>query len=63
MTASLGVAAFPEDGETAADLLRAADRALYRAKTLGRNRVELARGPAAAGETENDAAADSPRSE
>lgn len=63
MTASVGVAAFPEDGETAADLLRAADRALYRAKTQGRNRVVAAWGRAAAGETENDAAADSPRSE
>lgn len=63
MTASLGVAAYPEDGATAADLLRAADRALYRAKTLGRNRVEAAREGSAAGETEIDEAADSPRSE
>jgi diguanylate cyclase (GGDEF)-like protein len=42
VTASFGVAAFPEskatDGE---DLIRRADRALYRAKKTGKNRVEL----------------------
>ena len=42
VTASLGIAAFPEsraaDGE---DLVRRADRALYRAKKTGKNRVEL----------------------
>lgn len=40
ITASFGVAALFEDAEDAAELLRAADRAMYRAKRLGRNRVE-----------------------
>ncbi|HET7505532.1 MAG TPA: sensor domain-containing diguanylate cyclase [Kofleriaceae bacterium] len=42
VTASFGIAAYPEstavDGE---DLVRRADRALYRAKKTGKNRVEL----------------------
>jgi diguanylate cyclase (GGDEF)-like protein len=38
-TASLGVASFPEDGTTPADLLLAADNAEMTAKRLGRNRV------------------------
>lgn len=42
VTASFGVASYPEskaaDGE---DLIRRADRALYRAKKTGKNRVEL----------------------
>jgi diguanylate cyclase (GGDEF)-like protein len=37
--ASLGVAVFPEHGHDQTSLLAAADRALYRAKDLGRNRV------------------------
>jgi diguanylate cyclase (GGDEF)-like protein len=41
LTASIGVAAFPENGESAADLLRAADAALYQAKGEGRNRIVL----------------------
>jgi diguanylate cyclase (GGDEF)-like protein len=39
VTLSLGVAAFPQHGHSASALLRAADRALYEAKALGRNRV------------------------
>ena len=38
-TLSLGVAAFPEDGKTAAELLVAADNAELVAKRLGKNRV------------------------
>lgn len=36
---SIGVALFPRHGRTASDLLAAADRAVYKAKALGRNRV------------------------
>ena len=42
VTVSIGVAAFPGDGETPESLLRVADEALYRAKHNGRNRVEHA---------------------
>ncbi|HSD89964.1 MAG TPA: sensor domain-containing diguanylate cyclase, partial [Kofleriaceae bacterium] len=42
VTASLGIAAYPESkAETGEDLVRRADRALYRAKKTGKNRVEL----------------------
>jgi len=43
ITLSLGVAEFPEDGETAPSLLRAADLALYAAKEAGRDCVMTAR--------------------
>jgi two-component system, cell cycle response regulator len=39
-TLSIGVAASPDDGDCVLDLVIAADRALYRAKTAGKNRVE-----------------------
>jgi diguanylate cyclase (GGDEF)-like protein/PAS domain S-box-containing protein len=39
ITISLGVACFPAHGATVSALLRAADAALYRAKTQGRNRT------------------------
>lgn len=38
-TVSVGVAAFPEDGQTGVGLLQKADERLYRAKSQGRNRV------------------------
>ena len=41
LTASIGVAAYPEDGRAAHDLLDAADVALYQAKGAGRNRIAL----------------------
>ena len=42
LTASVGVAAMPEDATNAEDLMSAADRALYVAKRLGRNAIEVA---------------------
>jgi diguanylate cyclase (GGDEF)-like protein len=39
LTASIGVSAFPEDGDTAAAITMSADTALYRAKAEGRNRI------------------------
>jgi diguanylate cyclase (GGDEF)-like protein len=41
VTISVGVASFPDDSSTAIGLLQAADAALYAAKDLGRNRVEV----------------------
>lgn len=42
ITISGGVAAFPKDGSTGTELLKAADDALYRAKHEGRDRIILA---------------------
>jgi len=42
ITISLGLASFPEDSSRSPDLLERADRALYTAKTLGRNQVAVA---------------------
>ncbi|MCC6796823.1 MAG: diguanylate cyclase [Candidatus Hydrogenedentes bacterium] len=43
LTASAGLASFPDDGATAVEVVRKANEALYRAKAGGRNRVCLAR--------------------
>jgi diguanylate cyclase (GGDEF)-like protein len=45
LTASIGVAVFPEDGDSPTELYAAADAALYRAKNDGRNAVRAAAGP------------------
>ena len=39
VTASFGVASFPQDGRSSDELLAAADSALYAAKKAGRNQV------------------------
>lgn len=44
MTVSIGIATYPYNSEDARELVRNADKALYRAKQLGKNRVELAQG-------------------
>jgi diguanylate cyclase (GGDEF)-like protein len=44
VTVSVGIAAFPEHGDTPEDLIAAADAALYRAKREGRDRVLQAAG-------------------
>lgn len=41
LSISIGVAAFPGGGETPDQLLKAADAALYRAKSLGRDRIAV----------------------
>jgi diguanylate cyclase (GGDEF)-like protein len=47
-TASFGVATFPLHGATLAEVMKAADQALYRAKQEGRDRVCAAEAPKAA---------------
>lgn len=42
ITASFGVACYPEHGKVLEEIVRAADAALYRAKEQGRNRVVVA---------------------
>lgn len=40
VSASIGIAMYPEDGETAGELLKNADIAMYHAKKLGRNNFQ-----------------------
>ncbi|HXX36886.1 MAG TPA: diguanylate cyclase [bacterium] len=42
LTASIGVATMPEDGDTPRALIEASDRAMYQAKYIGGNRVNIA---------------------
>ena len=42
VTASFGIASYPAAAGAAENLVRVADQALYRAKSAGRNRVEIA---------------------
>jgi diguanylate cyclase (GGDEF)-like protein len=46
VTISIGLAMFPGHAATRAQLIQAADAALYRAKSAGRNRVVVAESPA-----------------
>ena len=41
VTVSVGIAVYPDDGRTAADLQREADAAMYYAKSLGKNRFQM----------------------
>lgn len=41
ITASIGVAVYPEEGKTEQELLQNADMAMYRAKERGRNKVQF----------------------
>ena len=43
LTASLGIAAYPEHGRTEEELVARADQAMYAAKEAGKNRVQSAR--------------------
>lgn len=49
ITVSIGAAVFPVHGQNATDLVRSADRALYAAKSGGRDRWRLAADPEATG--------------
>jgi diguanylate cyclase (GGDEF)-like protein len=47
LTVSLGVAVYPDHGDTMEDIYKAADMAMYHAKDLGRNTVASLKGPPA----------------
>jgi len=40
MTISIGIAASPQNGKKASEVIEAADKALYQAKDSGRNQVK-----------------------
>ena len=42
VTASIGIASFPDHGETREDLIGCADQAMYRVKERGKNGIEMA---------------------
>ncbi|MBI5804499.1 diguanylate cyclase [candidate division TA06 bacterium] len=42
ITASIGIAVYPEHGQTMDELLSKADKAMYRVKETGKNRVQMA---------------------
>lgn len=46
LTCSVGIASYPDDATTRAELVDAADRAMYAAKRLGRNQVRVVTDPA-----------------
>ena len=46
VTASFGVAGYPDHAHDETELLRLADQAMYTAKSMGRNRVVVASDPA-----------------
>ncbi|HEX5493855.1 MAG TPA: GGDEF domain-containing protein [Mycobacteriales bacterium] len=52
LTVSIGLASYPEHGQNLDDLLRAADAALYAAKSAGRNQVHTATPGDTTGDTE-----------
>jgi len=56
VTISIGVASWPEDGNSAAEILACADRCLYEAKERGRDQVVVPapRAPRPAVEREHD---------
>ncbi len=41
MSASFGIALFPQDGETSAELIKCAETAMYKAKEYGKNMVQF----------------------
>ena len=45
VTASIGVASFPDDGQSLDEVVHAADQAMYRAKAEGRDRVAVCATP------------------
>lgn len=47
ITVSIGIASFPDHGITPDELVKAADDALYQAKSSGKNRIFIARGKSA----------------